>query len=179
MSDREASLRQAQDLRAAQRPTDALAVLAQLELDHPRFSRLHQERGHCHILLGDGPAALAALHEAVRLNPTLPASWDMLAQLYRMLGDVAQADAAARHLATLQALPPQIVVASSLLADGDLEPAEDIVRDYLDEEDGNVGALRLLARIRGSRVRWTRLRPCWKPCWTGRRTTTPPASTTA
>lgn len=149
MSDREASLRQAQDLRAAQRPTDALAVLAQLELDHPRFSRLHQERGHCHILLGDGPAALAALHEAVRLNPTLPASWDMLAQLYRMLGDVAQADAAARHLATLQALPPQIVVASSLLADGDLEPAEDIVRDYLDEEDGNVGALRLLARIRG------------------------------
>ncbi len=149
MSDREASLRQAQDLRAAQRPTDALAALARLEQDHPRFSRLHQERGHCHILLGDGPAALAALHEAVRLNPTLPASWDMLAQLYRMLGDVAQADAAAQHLATLQALPPQIVVASSLLADGDLEPAEDIVRDYLDEEDGNVGALRLLARIRG------------------------------
>lgn len=149
MSARETLLREAMALRAGQRPTEALTMLARLEQDHPRFSRLHQERGHCHILLGDAPAALAALHEAVRLNPTLPASWDMLQQLYRMLGDAAQAATAAQHVATLKQLPPQIVVASSLLADGDLEPAEDIVRDYLDQDDGNVGALRLLARIRG------------------------------
>ncbi len=149
MSDRDALLKEAQALRASQRPTEALAVLARLEEQHPRFSRLHQERGHCHILRGDGPAALAALGEAVRLNPTLPASWDMLEQLYRMQGDAGQAATAGQHLATLKSLPPQIVVASSLLADGDLDPAEDIVRDYLEEDGGNVGALRLLARIRG------------------------------
>ena len=151
MSDREAHLRQAQALRAGQRPIEALAVLARLEEQHPRFSRLHQERGHCHILLGDAPAALAALGQAVRLNPTLPASWDMLEQLHRMQGDAGEAAMASQHLATLKQLPPQIVVASSLLADGDLDPAEDIVRDFLDEDAGHVGALRLLARIRGER----------------------------
>lgn len=148
MSEREALLREAQALRGQHRPSDALATLARLEALHPRFSRLHQERGHCHILLRDGPAALAALHEAVRLNPTLPASWDMLEQLHRMRGEADQATAAARQLAVLKQLPSQIVVANSLLADGDLEPAEAVLRDYLSEDAGNVGALRLLARVR-------------------------------
>lgn len=148
MSEREALLREAQVLRVAQRVPDALAALARLEALHPRFSRLHQERGHCLILLRDGPAALEALHEAVRLNPTLPASWDMLEQLHRMRGDTAQAAMAAQQLAVLRQLPPQIVMANSLLADGDLEPAEDVLRDYLRDDPGNVGAVRLLARIR-------------------------------
>nr|WP_295106418.1 tetratricopeptide repeat-containing sulfotransferase family protein [uncultured Caulobacter sp.] len=148
MSERDALLREAQDLRARHRLPDALATLARLEALHPRFSRLHQERGHCQILLRDGTAAIAALRQAVRLNPTLPASWDMLEQLHRMVGDTGQAAAAARQLAILQRLPPAIVAANSLLADGDLEPAEDVLRDYLDQDPQNVGALRLLARIR-------------------------------
>ena len=126
-------------------------MLVRLEELHPRFSRLYQERGHCHILLGDAPAAIGALHEAVRLNPTLPTSWDMLEQLYRMLGDTTQAAVAAQHLATLRQLPPEVVMANSLYADGDLSPAEDVIRDYLRKDDGNVGALRLLARIRKER----------------------------
>ncbi|WP_454759546.1 sulfotransferase [Caulobacter segnis] len=148
MSERDVLLREAQALRGQQRLPDALATLARLEALHPRFSRLHQERGHCHILLRDGPAALAALYEAVRLNPTLPASWDMLEQLHRMRGEADQATVAARQLAALKQLPSQIVVANCLLADGDLAPAEAILRDYLREDAGNVGALRLLARAR-------------------------------
>jgi len=151
LGDRDALLQEARELRGRQRPAEALAVLARLEAAHPAFSRLHQERGHCHVLLRDAPAAVAALHEAVRLNPTLPASWDMLEQLYRLLGDRPQAEAAAQRLAALRQLPPQIVVANSLFADGDLEPAEAVLRDYLRQDDGNVGALRLLARIRMGR----------------------------
>lgn len=146
-ADRDALLREAQSLRAAQRPAEALAVLARLLALQPGFSRLYQELGHCHILLQDAPAAIGALREAVRLNPTLPASWDMLEQLYRMLGDMAQAGMAAQNLAMLKGLPPEVVVANSLYADGDLAPAEDVLRDYLREDSGNVGALRLLARI--------------------------------
>jgi tetratricopeptide (TPR) repeat protein len=141
-------LREARDLRARRRIPEALAVLARMQQDYPRFSRLHQERGHCHILLGDGPAAIEALREAVRLNPTLPASWDMLDQLYRMLGDTAQAVTAAQHLAALRQLPSEVVAANSLFADSDLAPAEQILRDYLREDGDNVGALCLLARIR-------------------------------
>jgi tetratricopeptide (TPR) repeat protein len=145
---RDALLEEARDLRARQRAAEALARLSRLEALHPRFSRLHQERGHCYVLLGDAPRAIEALKTAVGLNPTLPTSWDMLEQLYRMLGDAPRAEAAARHLAALKQLPVQVVVANSLFADGDLEAAETILREYLREHDGNVGARRLLARIR-------------------------------
>jgi tetratricopeptide (TPR) repeat protein len=145
--DRDALLHEARDLRARQRIPEALAVLARLQALHPRFSRLYQERGHCLVLLHDAPAAIDALREAVRLNPTLPASWDMLEQLYRMLGDAAQAALAARHLATLRQLPSAVVAASSLLTDGDLWAAEAVIREHLREDGGNAGALRLLARI--------------------------------
>ncbi|MET0309629.1 MAG: sulfotransferase [Sphingomonas sp.] len=146
--DRDALLLEARELRSRQRVPEAMAALARLEALHPRFSRLYQERAHCHVLLRDAPAAIDALREAVRLNPTLPTSWDMLEQLYRMRGDIAQAVVAARHLATLKLLPPEVVVANSLFADGDLGPAEEVLREYLRKDGGNVGALRLLARIR-------------------------------
>ncbi len=148
VSARDALLKEARDLRASRRIPEALAVLARLQELTPRFSRLYQERGHCLVLLGDAPGAVHALLEAVRLNPTLPASWDMLAQLYGMAGDAAQAAAASRQLAVLKQLPPEVVMANSLFADGDLSPAEEVLRGYLRKDGGNIGAMRLLARIR-------------------------------
>jgi len=148
---RDARLQEARSLRLEHRVPEALAILAALEALHPRFSRLYQERGQCHVVLGDALSAIAALREAVRLNPTLPASWDMLEQLHRMRGDAAQAATAGRHLATLKQLPAEVVAANSLFADGDLPPAENVIRDYLVKDGANVGALRLLARIRLAR----------------------------
>lgn len=149
--DRDGLLLEARDLRSRQRIPEALATLARLQALHPRFSRLYQERGHCHVLLRQAPAAVEALEEAVRLNPTLPASWDMLEQLYRMEGDAARAAMAAQRLAALSQLPPEVVAAHSLFADGDLAPAEQVIREYLRRDGDNVGALRLLARIRNER----------------------------
>jgi tetratricopeptide (TPR) repeat protein len=140
-------LQEAKDLRARHRIPEALAILTRLQTQHPLFSRLYQERGHCHVLLGQATEAIDALREAVRLNPTLPASWDMLEQLHRMLGNAPQAAEAARYLAMLKQLPAEVVMANSLFSDGDLEPAEEIIRDYLRKDASNVGALRLLARI--------------------------------
>ncbi|PZR35948.1 tetratricopeptide repeat-containing sulfotransferase family protein [Caulobacter segnis] len=145
---REATLRQARALREQRRVAEALAMLDYLYTEYPRFSRLHQERGHCLVAQGDGAGAIVALREAVRLNPALPASWDMLEQLHRLAGDLAEAGVAAQRLAALKQLPPPIVMAQSLLADGDLEPAEAVLTDHLRETGETVGALRLLARIR-------------------------------
>lgn len=145
---RDALLQTARALREQRRILEALATLARLEATHPRFSRLHQERGHCHVMSGDAPAAVAALQAALRLNPTLPACWDMLEQIHRMRGETPQAAEAGGQLALLRQLPPEIVVANSLLADGDRDPAEAVLRDYLNRDGDNVGALRLLARIR-------------------------------
>ncbi len=41
--------------RYLQQIPDALSTLAQLERLHPDYSRLYQERGHCHVALREPP----------------------------------------------------------------------------------------------------------------------------
>ena len=126
---------------------EALATLDRLEQQHPRFSRLYQERGHCYVALRDAPRAIEAFLKGVNINPALPASWSMLEGLYRMTGDTQNAGTAAAHVTTLKRLPPEVVHATSLFSDGDLLPAENIVRAYLLKHGNHVEAMRLLARI--------------------------------
>jgi predicted Zn-dependent protease len=134
-------------LRHLGRIPEALETLQRLEQLHPRFSRLHQERGLCHVALKDAPRAIEALLISVNINPALPASWSMLAGLYRLTGDTPNAATAAEHVATLKTLPPEVVTATSLFSDGDLTPAEAIMRGFLLRHGDHPEAMRLLARI--------------------------------
>ena len=126
---------------------DAMATLDRLEQLQPRFSRLHQERGLCRVALKDALGAIQALLHAVNLNPALSASWTMLGGLYRLTGDAPNAATAAEHVATLKRLPPEVVGATALFHDGDLGPAEEIIRAYLLRHGDHPEAMRLLARI--------------------------------
>jgi tetratricopeptide (TPR) repeat protein len=126
---------------------EALATLERLERHHPAFSRLHQERGHCYVTLKDAPRAIDSFLKGVQINPALPASWSLLEGLYRMTGRTQDAATAAAHVATLKSLPPEVVTATSLFSDGELLPAENIVRAYLLQHGNHVEAMRLLARI--------------------------------
>src|SRR5580704_9964793 len=47
----------ATNLRNLDRVSEALDLLRRLEQHHPRYSRLHQERGHCYVALRDAPRA--------------------------------------------------------------------------------------------------------------------------
>jgi tetratricopeptide (TPR) repeat protein len=125
----------------------ALHTLARMEQWHPNFSRLHEERGHCHVVQRDAPRAIDALLRAVNINPALPSSWNLLEGLYRMTGDAANAANAAAHVAKLKQLAPEVVRATGLFSDGDLEPAENIIRPYLLNVGNDVEGMRLLARI--------------------------------
>jgi tetratricopeptide (TPR) repeat protein len=135
------------NLRLAGRIADALPVLDSLERLHPRCSRLYQERGQCYVVLQDLPKAIDAFVQGVKANPALPASWDMLKRLLRITGDAGGATTAAHQLATLKRLPPQVVQATSLFSEGDLAPAESVIRAYLRQDGGNAVAMRMLARI--------------------------------
>ena len=125
----------------------ALGTLARLEQLHPRFSRLYQERGYCHVALKQAPQAIEAFLRGVNLNPALPASWKMLESLYRMSGQAANAAQAAAHLATLKTLPPAVITATALFHDGELAESEQMVRDFLLQQGHHIEAMRLLARI--------------------------------
>jgi predicted Zn-dependent protease len=125
----------------------ALATLQELERLHPNFSRLHQERGHCYVALKDAPQAIGAFLRGVNINPALPASWNMLAGLYRMTGEADNAGMATAHVETLMKLPAEVITATGLFSDGDLALAESIIRSFLLKHGNHVEAMRLLARI--------------------------------
>jgi tetratricopeptide (TPR) repeat protein len=134
-------------LRHLRRIDEALAMLERLERRHPRFSRLHQERGLCYVALKEAPPAIDALLRAVNINPALQSCWSMLEGLYRLTGNATDAATAAQHVATLKNLPPEIVTATSLFSDGDLAPSEQIIRRFLLTHGNHPEAMRLLARI--------------------------------
>jgi tetratricopeptide (TPR) repeat protein len=125
----------------------ALDTLAHMEPAHSNFSRLHEERGHCYVVKRDAPRAIDALLRAVNINPALPSSWNLLEGLYRMTGDAGNAANAAAHVAKLKQLAPEVVRATSLFADGELESAENVIRPYLLSVGNDVEGMRLLARI--------------------------------
>jgi tetratricopeptide (TPR) repeat protein len=129
------------------RVADALKMLEDLERHHPRFSRLHEERGHCYVVMRQAPQAIEAFVVAVSINNALPASWSMLEGLYRMTGQTENTAMAAAQVATLRNIPPEVVTATGLYLDGDLDVAEPMVRAWLLKHGDQVEAMRLLARI--------------------------------
>ena len=129
------------------RTDESLATLDRLGALQPNFSLMHQERGLCHVARKDAPTAIAALLRAVNINPALPMSWRMLEGIYRLIGDRDNAAMAAGHRTVLASLPPDVVRATSLFSDGDLAPAEQIVRAYLLRHGDHPEGMRLLAKI--------------------------------
>src|SRR5262249_9543900 len=105
--------------RCLNRISEALATLQRLEQQHPRFSLLYQERGHCYMSMRDAPRAIDAFVQGVSLNPALATSWSMLERLYRMTGEAQSAAAAAEQVSILRSLPSEVVRAGSLFSDGE------------------------------------------------------------
>jgi tetratricopeptide (TPR) repeat protein len=146
-AEREALLCQAIAQRYLGQIPAALRTLATLEQHHPRFGRLYEERGRCFVELRQAPQATESFLKAVHLNHALPGSWEMLEGLYRMQGDQKNAATAGSHVATLRRLPQEVVLATGLFLDGDLEAAEALVRAFLLKHGDHIEAMRLLARI--------------------------------
>jgi tetratricopeptide (TPR) repeat protein len=144
---REALLFVAIAQRQLKRITEAFATLATLERHHPRFSRLHEERGRCFVELRQAAAAIEAFLRAVNLNHALPGSWSMLEGLYRLTGQPDDAATAASQVATLRKIPQDIVTATGLFEDGDWDAAESLVRSWLIRNGDHIEGMRLLARI--------------------------------
>jgi tetratricopeptide (TPR) repeat protein len=141
----------AANLRCLNRIPDALAALQRLEEQHPQFSLLYQERGHCYVSLRNASRAIDAFLRGVNLNPALVTSWIMLDRLYQMLGEEENAAAAAVHVSALKQLPPEVVQAGSRFSDGELSAAANILRSYLLNAGNHVEALRLLGKIEHQR----------------------------
>jgi len=137
-------------LRAALQKGDyhgALEQLQELEKLHPASGLLHQERARYFRAVGDLPAAMAAFAKAVAANDALIESWRELAQCYRSKGQSADADHAAACVTKLTTQPKELVDGSSLLNEGHLDAAEEVIRGYLVRHGAHIEGMRLLAQI--------------------------------
>lgn len=146
-TNRDLLLIEAHSLRMMKQIEAALAALDRLAAHHPSFSQMFLERGLCHVARRDAPAALADLRMAVGVNPALAMGWRMIDGLCRMTGDNGGAQLAAQHFAYLTSLPPPVLQAKVLFADGELDVAEQLVRRFLLETGNHPEAMRVLAQI--------------------------------
>ena len=133
--------------RLLEQAKDALETLDALERAHPDYSLIFQERGHCHVALGDPACAIVSFERAVELNPALASSWAMLERLLSAAGQPQRAGVASQHLSKLKELPPAIVEAGSWFCDGEHLAAESLLTSYIAKQGRHVEALRLLGRI--------------------------------
>jgi tetratricopeptide (TPR) repeat protein len=140
-------------LRRLERLPEALEVLRELEQHHPTYGRLFEERGHCHLARAAVDPAIADFAKAVTLNPWLPESLKALERLYRLRGRAQEAEATARFCAQLEKLPTEITTAHGLFVDGEIDAAEQLLRDYLEGHGDHIEGMRLLARIAMARDR--------------------------
>jgi hypothetical protein len=118
-----------------------------LEKHHPTYSRLFQERGHCHVATRSAAPAITAFLRAVNLNPSLPRAGTRCRRCFESRAKSADAEYAAGQVAQLASLPIEISTAFSMFADGEIYDAERVVRQYLLTHGDHVEGMRLLAKI--------------------------------
>ncbi len=133
--------------RYQRRPAEALDTIRKLLDEAPDDARAWQERGHSHRALEQPDQARRAFEEALRHNPALPGSWRQLVSLYAEAGMERHRSAAADQLERLEALPRELVAVTSMMHEGRLQSAEQLVRHYLRRHKQDVEGMRLLAMI--------------------------------
>ncbi len=122
-------------------------VLDRLISAHPGYGRAYQEHGHNLAAMQKADAATAAFEKAVALNPALLGSWRALQGRYQHVGATDKAEEAENHVRWLSSMPAQLQTVSSLLHEDKLYIAEQICRQFLQQEPHHKEAMRLLAEI--------------------------------
>ena len=110
-------------------------------------SRAYQEQGYINLALKKSTAAKTSFEQAIQLNPSLVASWQELIQLYREAKQMDEVQKAANHLAKLKQLPPALLAVTELMHEGKLLKAEQICRQFLQNNKRHVEGMCLLAEI--------------------------------
>ncbi|WP_220462976.1 tetratricopeptide repeat-containing sulfotransferase family protein [Colwellia sp. MB02u-6] len=117
-----------------------------LKLDETH-SRANQEQGFIHLALDEPALAKISFEKAVKLNPSLVASWQALIHLYRDAKQQDNVQKAANQLEKLKKLPPALLAVTELMHEGKLLKAEQICRHFLQDNKRHIDGMCLLAEI--------------------------------
>ena len=121
----------------------ALSSLTALLSFSPKYDRAYQEQGYNLLALGLKTEAIIAFDKAVNLNPTLLASWKVLASE----ANYQRQEDAKRYSTWLASLPRELVTVASYIHQKKLHKAEQICRQFLKQHPRHVEAMRMLAEL--------------------------------
>jgi len=125
----------------------AIAILAPLAEQQPRWGAVQLELGIGLGRIGRGNEALAALRRAVTLDPTLPQAWLTLADHLSATGDSAGAQQAYANHVRHSTRDPALMRAGAALADNRIPEAEALLRAHLKRAPTDIVAIRMLAEV--------------------------------
>lgn len=126
---------------------NALNSINELLQQDAAHSRAHQEQGYNYLALKQPKQATISFEHAIKLNPSLVASWQELIELYREEKNQEGVQQAANNLARLKKLPPALLAVTELMYEGKLLKAEQICRHFLQNNKRHVDGMCLLAEI--------------------------------
>lgn len=134
-------------IRAEGDNNEAIIRLKALLRRAPDFALAHQELGFAQSAAGKLIPAIAALQRAVRIEAKLPASWKLMGELFQIDGDENSAGEAFNQFLLASSEDPRLVQAIRRFNAGKTGQAEQLCREFLNDNPANVTAIRLLAEI--------------------------------
>jgi tetratricopeptide (TPR) repeat protein len=127
--------------------SEALKSINELLTLDEKHSRANQEKGFIYLALNDKQHAQTFFENAVKLNPSLVASWQALLNIYRDTAQQKSMQYAANQLEKLKKLPPALLAVTELMHEKKLLKAEQICRHFLQNNKRHIDGMCLLAEI--------------------------------
>ncbi len=146
-----AQLIEARALRALGRTEAALTLLQDIAARFPLWAAPVFESGRLLATQGKQTEALASLKRAVALDPERASAWTALGDVLELAGDLPGAQEARSQSLAAALKSPQLLEAAAFLNEGQLAPAEQLLRDHLKRMPSDVAAIRMLAEL-GTRL---------------------------
>ena len=125
---------------------NAESALRQLVEGNPSYGRAFQELGHLYRDANMPTEALNAYATACHLNPGLKASWAAQRDLIGT-GSPDRAAQINQRLQWLESLPPALLASWDLLHEGKLHKAEQLCRQFMQQNPQHIDGMRVLAEI--------------------------------
>jgi len=125
----------------------AITSLNRLLSIDPVHGRAHQEAGYCHIVRGEHNTAFQAFRYAVIANPALLSAWKQLQKLKAYADDQEFAQQVEQQITILEDMPKPLLAAMDLMHEGKFAAAENLCRQFLQQDKHHAQAMCLLAEI--------------------------------
>ncbi len=113
----------------------------------PQHARGHQEQGHLFVAQNINYKAVKAFYDATLINPALIGSWKALVSLYQSDTSGPALEHVKDNISYWGTLPKPVLGAADLMFSGNLEQADNVCRQFLQQQKHHVDGLYVLALI--------------------------------